>query len=182
VLVFLFATLAVAAVAAITDLRTGRIPNWLTLGGVFAGILGHLIHGWKFAGLRTGLLEAAIALGGLAFCSLAPLLLYSKGAMGGGDVKLFAAVGALCQPMLGIECQMYSLVIAAVVAPARLAYEGRLFRVLGDSFALLFNPLRPVDKRRVLPREAMTWFRLGPAVFGGALVTLLIHGHAALTP
>jgi prepilin peptidase CpaA len=179
-LTFLLAAVAASAIAAIVDYRTGQIPNWLTLGGIVAGVVGHLVHGWAIQGVRAGLVEAAFAVAGALFCSLAPAVLYVKGGMGGGDLKLYAAIGALCQPMLGIEAQMYSLVIAAIVAPARLAYEGKLFRVLGRSFTLLLNPLRPAAKRREVPAEALTWFRLGPAIFGGTLVTLVMRGYALL--
>lgn len=179
---FLLVAVVVSAIAAISDVKSGRIPNWLTLGAIVLGVVGHFICGWSTDGLRTGLYQAAFSLGGLAFCALAPFVMYWKGAMGGGDLKLFAAIGALCHPMLGIESQMYALIIAAVAAPARLAYEGRLFRVIGDSFAMLLNPFRPVDKRRVMPREAMTWFRLGPAIFGGVATTFLIHVYAVASP
>jgi hypothetical protein len=74
---------------------------------------------------------------------------------------------------------MYSFLVAAVLAPARLAYEGKLFSVLRASFSLLLNPLRPADKRKALPEETMTWFRLGPAIFAGTLATLVIHGYAS---
>jgi prepilin peptidase CpaA len=103
--------------------------------------------------------------------------MYWKGGMGGGDLKLFAALGALCQPMIGIEAEMYAFVAAALIAPARLAYEGRLFAVLKNSFALLLNPLRSAKNKRVVPPEMMTWFRLGPAVFVGMLATLVVHSY-----
>jgi prepilin peptidase CpaA len=180
-LAFLLAAVAISAIAAFTDYKTGQIPNWLTLGGIVVGVVGHVAHGWVAANATTGLSEGAFAIAGLLFCSFAPGLLYWKGGMGGGDLKLFAAIGALCQPMLGIEIQMYALVIAAVVAPARLAYEGKLFRVLGASFSLVFNPLRRAENRRAVPVETMTWFRLGPAIFGGAVTTLAIHGYAVLS-
>jgi prepilin peptidase CpaA len=179
---FLSAAVAVALVAAISDLRTGHIPNWLTLGGMLAGVVGHALYGFSAGGLGVGLQEGAMALAGLLFCSIAPFFLYWKGAMGGGDLKLFAAIGALSLPLLGIEAQMYSLLVAAIVAPARLAYEGRLFRVLGDSFALLLNPFRPRHERRAIPEAALTWFRLGPAVLAGTLVTAVIHFFALLPP
>jgi prepilin peptidase CpaA len=179
-LIFLLAAVAVSAIAAVVDYRTGLIPNWLTLGGVVAGLVGHLIYGWATQDLRAGLIEGAFAVAGMVFCSIAPVILYVKGGMGGGDLKLYAAIGALCQPMLGIEAQMYSMIIAAIAAPARLAYQGKLFRVLGRSFTLLLNPLRPAEKRREVPAEAMTWFRLGPAIFGGTVVTLVIHAYVLL--
>ena len=68
-----------------------------------------------------------------------------------------------------------------LAAQARLAYEGKLFRVLGGSLSMLINPFRSPEKRRVAPPETMVWFRLGPAIFVGALGALLVHGYA-LTP
>ncbi len=133
-LYFIVAAALVAAASAWTDIRTGHIPNWLTL----------------------------------------PALV----SMGGGDLKLFAAIGALCQPMIGIEAEMYAFVVAAVVAPARLAYQGRLLEVLKNSLSLLLNPLRSKQARQEVPPEMMTWFRLGPAVFVGTAGALVAHWYA----
>jgi prepilin peptidase CpaA len=177
---FLVIAVAVSAVAAAWDMRTGRIPNWLTLGALAVGFFGHLTQSWLTLGSRAALASAAWSVGGAVFCALAPLALYWKGGMGGGDLKLFAAIGALCHPMLGIECQVYALVVAALLAPAKLAYDGRLFAVLAGSLALLVNPLLPPARRRVLPPEMRTWFRLGPAIFGGTLLTLVVHAHEIL--
>ena len=167
------------AIAAVWDHKTGTIPNWVTLGAVVGGIVGHTLYGWHAAGFRAGLVEGGMSLLGVVFCSIAPAFMYWKGGMGGGDLKLFAGLGALCHPMLGIEMQMYSLVVAAIAAPARLAYEGRLFQVLGGSLSVLLNPFRPPEKRRAIPTEATAWFRMGPAIFTGALLTLLVHAYAA---
>ena len=94
--------------------------------------------------------------------------------MGGGDLKLFAALGALYHPMLGIQAQMYAFVIAAVLAPARLAYEGRLMSVLGSTLAVALNPVLPRERRRALPSASLTWFRLGPAIFAGTALAALL--------
>jgi prepilin peptidase CpaA len=174
-LYFLVGATLVTAVAAWTDFRAGSIPNWLTLPAIGFGIVGHGALGWYLEGPRVGLEEAATSLAGLLLCSLAPGIMFWKGGMGGGDLKLFAALGALCQPMIGIEAEMYGFVVAALVAPARLAYQGRLFKVLKNSLALLFNPIRSKDAKREISPEVMTWFRLGPAIFVGMAATLLAH-------
>ena len=178
---FLVITVAVCALAALSDFRTGLIPNWLTLGGIALGITGHLAHGSVLVDWRTGLHESAASVAGLLLCSLAPGVMYWKGAMGGGDLKLFAAIGALCQPLLGIEIQMYALVVAAIVAPARLAYDGRLSRVLAGTVAVVLNPLLPRSRRRALPTEVLTSFRLGPAIFAGAVLSVALRGYATLS-
>ncbi|HYP74648.1 MAG TPA: A24 family peptidase [Polyangiaceae bacterium] len=178
---FLSFTVVVCAVAALSDLRTGLIPNWLTLGALLAGVLGHLVYGTLLIDGRTGLHEAFASLAGLVLCAIAPGILYWKGAMGGGDLKLFAAIGALCQPLIGIEVQMYALVVAAVIAPARLAYEGRLLRVMGGTLSVALNPFLPRARRRALPPEALTSFRLGPAIFAGAALSLVLRSYALLS-
>ena len=175
---FVLVAVVVAGVAAWTDWRTGLIPNWLTVGAALCGLFGHFFAGAWLGGVRVGLIEAGVSLAGLIFCALPALLMYWKGAMGGGDLKLLAALGALCQPMLGIEAQMYGFIAAAIIAPAQLAYRGQLMRVLGNSLALATNPLRSAERRRPLPPELMSWFRLGPAIFVGVLLVVVVHGYA----
>jgi prepilin peptidase CpaA len=74
--------------AAIYDVRYRRIPNWLNVAGVVAGIAMNtfLYEGWP--GLRFSLLGLALAFG-------VYVALYAVRAMGAGDVKLMAAVGAI---------------------------------------------------------------------------------------
>jgi prepilin peptidase CpaA len=74
--------------AAIYDVRYRRIPNWLTLSGVLAGLAmnAFLYQGWP--GLSFSLIGLAAGFG-------VYLLFYVIRAMGGGDVKLMAAVGAM---------------------------------------------------------------------------------------
>jgi prepilin peptidase CpaA len=168
----------VSAIAAWTDFRTGHIPNWLTLGSLPVAIVLHLAVGWRVGGFRHGLEEAAFSIAGAVFCSIAPAAMYMAGGMGGGDLKLFAAIGALLQPMLGIEAETYGFVAAAIIALANMAYRGTLLRTLGSSFSLAFNVVRPQKNRREIPHEALTWFRLGPSIFIGTLATLLVHVYA----
>lgn len=179
---FLLAAVALTAVAGAVDYKTGTIPNWLTLGGIVLGVVAHVAHGWGVRNFQAGLYEGAFSLAGVLFCSFAPAVMFWKGGMGGGDLKLFAAIGALVHPMFGIEIQMYALVVAAVVSLARLAYEGRLLRVLGGALALLLNPFRAPEKRRVAPAETMVWFRLGPAIFAASLLVLGVHVYEVAPP
>ncbi len=78
--------LLISLAIAWADLRTRRIPNYLTLGGAAAGMgyqLGY--HGWP--GLADSLAGLILGLALLLFP-------YWKGGMGGGDVKALAAMGA----------------------------------------------------------------------------------------
>lgn len=81
------AAFACAATGAVCDVRTRRIPNWLTGSGI---LLGLLLHAW-LGGLRS-LAGAALAalIAGTVF-----LMFYLAGGMGAGDVKLMTAVCCL---------------------------------------------------------------------------------------
>ncbi len=175
-LYFLIAAAVVAGVAAWTDARTGQIPNWLTLGALVLALGAHFFAGMSFThSWRGGLAGLGASALGAALCVAVPAFMYWQGAIGGGDLKLFAAIGALCYPMNGLEAETYAFIVAALIAPARLAYKGLLFQTLGRSLALVVNPFRKPENRREIPPEVMTWFRLGPSIFVGAAVTVLMH-------
>ncbi|MDF2694154.1 MAG: hypothetical protein K0S65_2537 [Labilithrix sp.] len=167
---------AVGAVGAVFDWRKGQIPNWLTIPSVLLAPLLHVLLSYvSKAGTETALHEGGYALGGAALCSVVPLLLFSRGAIGGGDVKLLAAVGALLQPVLGVEAQMYGFLAAAVLAPASLAYEGKLFLVMKNALAIGANFFLPKARQRSVDSSALSWFRLGPAIFIGVVLTTILH-------
>jgi prepilin peptidase CpaA len=74
--------------AAVFDVLYRRIPNWLTVSGVVLGILVNTVIGPPVAGL-------VFSLAGLGVAFAIYVALYALRAMGAGDVKLMAAVGAL---------------------------------------------------------------------------------------
>ena len=119
--------------------------------------------------------EGGFSVAGACVTAVVPLVLYRQNAIGGGDLKLLAALGALCHPSLGLELEMYAFMAALVIAPARLAYDGKLFRTLKNTIYLMFNPVLPKEKRKAVEPEAMTWFRLGPCIFIGVAVTTAFH-------
>ena len=82
----LLCALTIATVGAVKDFRGQRIPNWLTYSGLIAALAVRFAQG-GWTGLKGGLVGMLLA-GGIFF------LLFLIGGMGGGDVKLMAAVGA----------------------------------------------------------------------------------------
>jgi len=159
-----------SAVAAWTDYRTGRIPNGLTLP---VAALGLILHG-----ALGGVSALGMSALGLAAGIAVPAILYkvsSGKAIGGGDVKLFATLGALLGPTLAIEAQFGAFVLLCVFALIRLTFRGLLFRVLQNSLMLLINPLLPKTWRRDIQPEAMTEMRMGPAIASAVLSTLLVE-------
>jgi len=173
--------LVFTALTAVVDYRTGHIPNRLVAIGAVIGLVAHFaVH---FALIRQPGQDLGELLGGAAInvavgvlgCSAVPLLLYRLSAMGGGDVKLLATLGVWAGPILGLQVELYAFVLAALYAPARLAYQGELFRLLGNSVALLKNPFLPKARRKEVPQALLTELRFGPAVFVGTALVALVR-------
>src|SRR3954453_3148613 len=84
------AVVVVTLVAALTDLKWRIIPNRLVIAGLISGfVLNAALGGWGGGwGSVLGF--------GLALCIYVPLFILR--AMGGGDVKLMAALGCLVGP------------------------------------------------------------------------------------
>lgn len=172
----LVAALVLSFVAAVFDARKGHIPNALCFVPMFLAPWVHALAAIK-AGMTSqeALYEGGFSLTGIVICALVPLVLYRQNAIGGGDVKLLAALGALGQVSLGIEMQLYAFVFAVVVAPAQLAYQGKLGQSLKNTGLLLSNSFMPKDKRKTIDAETLTWFRFGPCIFLGVALTTFVH-------
>lgn len=170
--------LLVCLVAAVTDLRTGRIPNALTLPALALAPPAHvawsLLHG---APISAALWLGASSLGGLALCAIVPLVMWRLNTIGGGDVKLFAALGALALPSIGFEAEVYVLLAACLLAPVQLIYRGTLLRAAGNIGSQLANVFRNRAQRKALDPAQVSWFRLGPCFALGFAVELVLHGR-----
>jgi len=82
---------AVLVVATFSDVRSRRIPNWLVLPFLIAGIAASgWLHGWHGVGQSFAGMGLALLINGFAFW---------MGWTGAGDVKLFAAIGAWIGPV-----------------------------------------------------------------------------------
>ena len=124
-----YAAILIAAVAGVLDWRYRRIPNWLTVSGLLAGIAANTaISGWT--GLKSALLGALL---GLAI--LLPFVLLR--ALGAGDWKLAGALGACFGPH-DLETVLVGTVLAAgVMALAVVIWKGRLWQTLRNIVRLL---------------------------------------------
>jgi prepilin peptidase CpaA len=105
--VTIWLTLAGSLVASYCDVRTRRIPNWLTGSLVVAAILVH-----AFAGIHS----VAESLAVMAVLTAAGTIVYALGGIGGGDVKLaIAACGMLGFPLC-IPFLLYTAIAGGVLA------------------------------------------------------------------
>jgi prepilin peptidase CpaA len=114
----LYAALAAVLLAAVlTDLRSRRIPNVITLPAAILALAAHALAPGA-AGPAGGLLWG---LGGLAVGLGLMLPAYLAGVMGGGDVKLMGAVGAFLGPWGGFTAVLFTCLAGGLLSLAHLA-------------------------------------------------------------
>jgi prepilin peptidase CpaA len=117
---------AITVVAAFTDIKARTIPNWLVAPGLAVGFgLNILLYGW------SGLSAASLGFG-LALLIYVPLFILR--AMGGGDVKLMAAVGCLAGPhnwfTIFVLTSLAGGAYALLLLVARRSMGGALWNIL----------------------------------------------------
>jgi len=122
---------AVALAACVTDLRTRRIPNVLTLGAALLGFGFHLVAGgWGWGGLLT-----SVAGWGVGLVLFLPL--FALRGLGGGDVKLVAALGAWLGPGQTVWLALFTAIAGGPLAVAVALSRGYLTRALKNVWGLL---------------------------------------------
>lgn len=120
-----------ALLAGWTDLRSRRIPNWLTVSGAAAGVAANtVLGGW--VGLKTSLLGLLVGLG-----LLLPLVLLRS--LGAGDWKLAGALGAFSGPTVLIDLLIGSVFVAGLMALALVIYKGRVRQTLRNMGHILVS-------------------------------------------
>ncbi len=125
----LLIAVVLAVVAAIMDLRQHRIPNWLTYPGIVLGFgcRGALL-GWK--GLASALAGCLLA-GGVMF------LFFMVRAMGAGDVKIMAAIGAFVGPENAVAVLLATAICGGVLAIVYALYRKRMISTLKNLGSVL---------------------------------------------
>lgn len=155
-------------VAFVTDIKTMKIPNWITVGGLVTGVLAHLIvDGWS--GGWFALQGAGAGFGIL-------LLMYWCRAVGGGDVKLFAGIGAWTGTLLTLQILFYSVMAAGLIGLVVLLFRKEMFVRIKALFSRIFSALmlRSIDPLRVAAAgQIQIPFML--AVLPGAILTAALY-------
>jgi prepilin peptidase CpaA len=128
-LIYLGTAVAFAGGAAVHDIRTRKIPNWLTGTGILLGVLLHLVLG-GFAQAGSSILAGLLA--GSIF-----LLFFLAGGMGAGDVKLIAAIGCLVGIGSIKDVLLASVLLGSILGLALAAKRGKLRQTIRNVFALL---------------------------------------------
>ena len=116
----------IVCAAAWFDFTTHRIPNWLTVSGLVLALLLRFLGG----SLGLGLQGSAVAFG-------ISLVLYLLRAVGAGDVKLLAAVGAFFGSSEVAGALAVIAIAGAGFALLTVIYRGVLPLLLFNTFELL---------------------------------------------
>jgi prepilin peptidase CpaA len=122
------------ACAVWSDIRHRRVPNWLVLAGACAGIGFNSVlpEGFGFASALPGAIGFGDALAGLATGLGLMLPLYLLRAMGAGDVKLMAMVGAFLGPRATVGVVLATFIAGGVLILAVVLRNGTLGRLLAN--------------------------------------------------
>ena len=161
VLTGLGVALLIAAVAAMCDSHSGTIPNWLTLPPLAAA---PIAYGVLFSPeLAAQCFFAALVSG------FGPYWAFRLGGMGGGDVKLFAALGSVVgfDPFAGLEIQLIAFAVALLCALCLLARRGKLLVTLRSFFRKGMRRVAPGAGGR---EELLTPIRMGWAVLAATVI------------
>ena len=121
--------LTIASLACVTDLSTRRIPNGLTFSAALLGFVYQFLSG----GL-DGLGYAALGwlVGAVVF-----IVPFALGGLGGGDVKLLAALGAWLGPADVMWLSLYAGIAGGILALVVSALHGYLGTALQNVYLLL---------------------------------------------
>ncbi|MDY0307082.1 MAG: A24 family peptidase [Desulfovibrionaceae bacterium] len=160
---------AMLSVAVVTDLWDQKIPNLLTLPAMLAGLAYH----W----LARGLDGLAFSAAGLALGLAVMLVPFLLRLMGGGDVKLMAAVGAWLGAADVFSAFLFTCLAGgfyALFMLLRLGLLPRVLRNIRDAFLVLLATRKleyapvPAPVGRPLPRLCY-----GLAIAAGTVFSLV---------
>lgn len=161
----------VAAIAGVTDWRSRRIPNWLTMPGAAIGLAANsAVYGW------SGLKSAAAGLG-LGLLLLLPFVLVR--ALGAGDWKLVGALGSFLGAHELLIVLAAAVLIAGVMALGLVIYKRRFIQMLRNIGRVFYAMLtgHPGDPAVSLDNPESLKIPFGVAVAVAAI--LFVGGRLA---
>jgi len=149
------------------DGRFRRIPNAFVLATLISGLaINTITNGW------TGLL---MSLGGCALAFVLMFVLHIFGAMGAGDVKLFAAIGSVIGAPLVLPTFLVVVLTGGLLAVFTMIRAGEVRATL-LRVAQIFMGLLPGWEmpRFAVPTERRHTIPYGVAITFGSLISLML--------
>jgi prepilin peptidase CpaA len=151
------------ALGAAIDLRSRRVPNWLTLGIAVVGL--------TLAAARLSGLSLPAAFAGLALGLVVMLPGHLIGATGAGDVKLLAALGTMLGPKATVLAFIYAAIAGGGLA-VLVALQRRTLEVTMARTAMLVRS-RGANVAEIEQASSDNRFAYAPAIAIGAVVAAL---------
>lgn len=170
------ACLVIVGVAAFTDYRTRHIPNLLTLGGLTFGLVAHGAMGFVDGGAHGALNGVFRAFISALICMAVPLVSFIRKEMGGGDVKLFAAIGAMVGLNLGFLTVAATFAISLLFLTPWVAVRSGLLRAKLQHIRAKMRGESVAD----LPKVKAPRVVLAPAILVALCFTILRAVRAGL--
>lgn len=160
------ALLGLVGAAVVWDLRERRIPNGLTIGAALAALALRAPAGG----------DAVLAgLAGLGLGFLAALPFFALGGLGGGDVKLLAAVGAFLGPGPLPVALLATALAGGALALGVVVWRGRTRETLGDAADLVAGLFRRDRRpRKTLETPGALAIPYAVPIAAGALAGILL--------
>ena len=126
--------------SAIYDYRWRRVPNWITLPGIVLGVA-----------LNYFVLGLLASLEGLGLAVAIYGLLYLLHAIGGGDLKLMAALGAVAGPAHWLRIFILTALAGGLAALVYIVFRGRFRHTLSNMGVIVKSLARGKPPHRVSP-------------------------------
>jgi len=149
------------------DVRYRRIPNAFVLATLASGLIINTIYG--------GLNGTLMSLGGCAIAFMLMFILHIFGAMGAGDVKLFAAVGSLTGTNLVLPTFLIVILTGGALALLLTLRMGAVRATMQRVLQILIGLLPGWEMPRfAVPQDRRHTIPYGVAITFGSLISLAI--------
>jgi prepilin peptidase CpaA len=154
-----------AVVVIYYDMRYRRIPNLTVLAALITGLAINIIYGGAWGALSS--------LGGFAVAFIPMFLMHVFGAMGAGDVKLFAAIGAVVGLPLVPMTFVVVVMLGAVLAVYSMIRSGTVFSTLHGVLRIFVGMLPGWEMPRFsLPANRQHTIPYGVAIMVGSVIAV----------
>lgn len=129
--------------AALSDIRTRKIPNWWLCGGLAAGLLWEVNSVfWMGGGLGNAALESAAFLIRAASAPAVLSVLFVCRMIGAGDIKLIGIMLGWLGFRTGVTALGFGFFLGAVMAFLKLLLSGSMIMRFGYFFAYIRQTFR----------------------------------------
>jgi prepilin peptidase CpaA len=164
--------LLLVSVCAYTDLKFRKIYNKITFPCILLGLLLGFLAGFPHVFLNR-LLGFGIAFGLF-------MMMFLSGYMGGGDVKLAGAIGALAGFPFIIDAVFFGILAGGAYAIVYLLAKKKLRQNLKSVFLFIYSVINPWRQTHSLKHEDSLKIPYGFCIALGTVIAFIVHHTASI--